>query len=153
MEWLIQSHPGKDRYQNRWAYFRHWIVPVLTSIVIGITLNTFAGGLIWWAVYILGSLLLFAVFIAEYNVVTAEDYRNPLATVGLTALSFALYLLLAIAVFSADIRLYIRFRDSPERKSIMTCRTMDMLSRLTSSNVRSPCSSFSAFSTKSTKKA
>ena len=108
MEWLIQSHPGKDRYQNRWAYFRHWIVPVLTSIVIGITLNTFAGGLIWWAVYILGSLLLFAVFIAEYNVVTAEDYRNPLATVGLTALSFALYLLLAIAVFSADIRLYIR---------------------------------------------
>jgi hypothetical protein len=108
MEWLIQSHPEKDRYQNRWAYFRHWIVPVLTSIVIGITLNTFAGGLIWWAVYILGSLLLFAVFIAEYNVVIAEDYRNPLATIGLTALSFALYLLLAIAVFSADIRLYIR---------------------------------------------
>jgi hypothetical protein len=108
MEWLIQSHPEKDRYQNRWEYFRHWIVPVLTSIVIGVALNTFAGGLIWWAVYIMGSLLLFAVFIAEYNVVTAEDYRNPLATIGLTALSFALYLLLAIALFSADIRLYIR---------------------------------------------
>jgi hypothetical protein len=108
MEWLIQSHPEKDRYQSRWAYFRHWIVPVLTSIVIGVTLNTFAGGLIWWAVYMLGSLLLFAVFIAEYNVVTAEDYRNPMATVVLTALSFTLYLLLAIAVFSADIRLYIR---------------------------------------------
>lgn len=108
MGWLIQSHPEKDRYQTRWAYIRHWIVPVLTSIVIGVALNTFAGGVTWWAVYILGSLLLFAVFIAEYNVVTAEDDRNPLATVGLTALSFALYFLLAIAVFSADIRLYIR---------------------------------------------
>lgn len=108
MDWLIHSHPEKDRYQNRWAYIRHWIVPVLTSIVIGVALNAFAGGLIWWAVYALGSLLLFAVFIAEYNVVIAEDYRNPLATVGLTALSFVLYLLLAIAVFSADIRLYLR---------------------------------------------
>lgn len=108
MEWLIQSHPEKDRYQSRWAYIRHWIVPVMTSIVIGVTLNTFAGDLVWWAVYGLGSLLLFAVFIAEYNVLVAEDYRNPLAAVGLTALSFVLYLLLAIAVFSAGIRLYIR---------------------------------------------
>jgi hypothetical protein len=108
MDWLIHSHPETDRYENRWAYIRHWIVPVLTSLVIGITLNTFADGLVWWAVYVLGSLLLFAVFIAEYNVVIAEDFRNPLATVGLTSLSFVLYLLLAIAVFSADIRLYIR---------------------------------------------
>ena len=108
MDWIIHSHPEKDRYQNRWAYIRHWIVPILTSFVIGVTLNTFAGGLAWWAVYILGSLLVFAVFIAEYNVLIAEDYRNPLATVGLTSLSFVLYLLLAIAVFSANIRLYLR---------------------------------------------
>ncbi len=108
VDWIIHSHPEKDRYQNRWAYVRHWIVPVLTSLVIGVTLNTYAGGLAWWAVYGLGSLLLFAVFIAEYNVLVADDYRNPLATVGLTSLSFVLYLLLTIAVFSADIRLYLR---------------------------------------------
>lgn len=108
MDWLIQSHPEKDRYQHRWAYIRHWIIPVLTSFVIGVGLNAFVGGLIWWAVYVLGSLLLFAVFIAEYNVVTADVYRNPLATIGLTALSFVLYLLLGIAVFSANIRLYLR---------------------------------------------
>ena len=108
MDWLIQSHPEKSRYESRWAYIRHWIVPVMTSLVIGVALNTFAGGVLWWAVYILGSLLLFAVFIAEYNVVVAEETVNPLAMIGLTALSFVLYLLLAIAVFSADIRLYIR---------------------------------------------
>ena len=108
MDWIIHSHPEKERYQNRWAYIRHWIVPVLTSFVIGVALNAFAGGMVWWAVYALGSLLLFAVFIAEYNVLIAEDYRNALATVGLTSLSFVLYLLLTIAVFSADIRLYLR---------------------------------------------
>lgn len=108
MDWIIQTHPGKDRYQNRWEFFRHMIVPVLTSFVIGITLNAFAGGVTWWVVYSLGSLLLFAVFIAEYNVLVAEDYRNPLATIGLSSLSFVLYLLLAIAVYSADIRLYLR---------------------------------------------
>ena len=108
VEWLIQSHPEKSRYTNRWAYMQHWIMPVLTSLVIGVTLNAFAGDLVWWVVYILGSLLLFAVFIAEYNVVIAEDFRTPLATVGLTALSFVLYLLLAIAVASANLRLYLR---------------------------------------------
>ena len=108
MDWLIQSHPEKHRYENRWAYIRHWIVPVLTALVIGVALNTFAGSLLWWIVYILGSLLLFAVFIAEFSVVVVDDTVNPLAMIGLTALSFVLYLLLAIAVFSADIRLYLR---------------------------------------------
>ncbi len=107
-EWLIQSHPEKSRYTSRWEYIRHWIVPVLTSLVIGVALNAFAGRLVWWVVYILGSLLLFAVFIAEYNVVIADDYRNPLATVGLSALSFVLYLLLAIAVSSEGLRLFVR---------------------------------------------
>jgi hypothetical protein len=108
MDWLLQAHPEKNRYLNRWVYVRHWIVPVMTSIVIGIALNTFSGELTWWVFYLLGSMLLFAVFVAEYNVVTTEENRNPLATVGLTALSFVLYLLLAVAVFSAEIRLYIR---------------------------------------------
>jgi len=108
MDWLIHSYPGEPRVKNRWAYIRHWIVPVMTALVIGVALNAFAGSLLWWVVYILGSLLLFAVFIAEYNVAAAKDEFNPLAIVGLTALSFVLYLLLAIAVFSAGARLYIR---------------------------------------------
>jgi len=108
MDWLIQSHPTRIPSQNRWANVRHWIVPVLTTLVIGVALNTFAGSSFWWAIFILGSLLLLAVLIAEYNVVTADDFRHPMAAVGLTALSFALYLLLTIAVFSANLRLFIR---------------------------------------------
>ena len=108
MDWLIRTHPEHHQYQHRWDYIRHWILPVLTTLVIGIALNTFAGGPYFWVIFILGSLLLIAVFIAEYNVVSADDVRHPIATVGLTSLSFALFLLLAIAVSSGNLRLYIR---------------------------------------------
>ena len=108
MQWLIQSHPEHTQYHNRWAYVRHWIVPILTTLVIGVALNSFAGETYWWAVFILGSLLLLGVFIAEYNVVAGDAMNHPFATVGLTGLSFALYLLLVIAAFSADLRLYVR---------------------------------------------
>lgn len=108
MDWLILSHPDKDQYQTRWAYVRHWIMPVLTSLVIGIALNAFTNENLWWLVFLLGSILLMAVFIAEYNVVPSEDIRHPLARIGLTALSFALFLLLVIALYSANLRLYLR---------------------------------------------
>ncbi|MFW5714054.1 MAG: hypothetical protein ACOCYU_05230 [Brevefilum sp.] len=108
MDWLLLSHPDRDQYQSRWSFVRHWIMPVLTSLVIGIALNTFAGEPLWWVVFLLGSLLLMAVLVAEYNVVPSEDIRHPLARIGLTALSFALFLLLSIALYSADLRLYLR---------------------------------------------
>lgn len=107
MDWLILSHPDHDRYQSRWEYMRHWILPVLTTFAIGVTLNAFAGGMQWLVMFGLGSILLMAVLISEYNVINTEDVRHPLATIALTGLSFALYLLLAIAVRSANLRLYI----------------------------------------------
>jgi len=108
MDWLIHSHPAHDDYTNRWAYIRHWIMPVLTSLVIGIALNSSSGGPYWWVIFGFGSLLLITVLIAEYNVVSVDDVWYPVATVGLTSLSFALFLLLAIAVASAKLRLYTR---------------------------------------------
>ncbi len=108
VQWLIISHPSWERHETTWESIQNWIVPVLTTLVIGVALNAFAGSPLWWVVYVLGSLLLIAVFIAEYNSIAVEDVRHPLAIIGLTALSFALYLLLAIALFSAKLRLYIR---------------------------------------------
>ena len=108
MDWLIHSHPDHGNYQGRWAYIRHWILPVLTTLVIGIALNSFSGGASWWVIFGLGSFFLIAVLIAEYNVVSTDEIQHPLATVGLISLSFGLFLLLAIAVSSANLRLYIR---------------------------------------------
>ena len=107
MDWLILSHPDHQRYKVRWEYLRHWILPVLTTFAIGITLNAFTGGIAWLVIFGLGSILLIVVFISEYSIVSAEDVRPPFATIGLTGLSFALYLLLAIAVRSARLRLYV----------------------------------------------
>jgi hypothetical protein len=108
MDWLIQSHPQKERHHSFVDNFRHWVIPIFTTIVIGVVLNSFAGGAFWWVIYGLGSVLLIAVLIAEYNLIAPEENRRPLAVVGINGISFALYFLLTIAVFSANLRLYIR---------------------------------------------
>lgn len=108
MQWLILSHPMRDQQSSQWLHARHWILPILTSIVIGVALNTFTGSSFWWVTFILGSVLLIAVLIAEYNVLKGEQENHPIARIGLSSLSFALYLLLAIAVYAANLRLYIR---------------------------------------------
>ena len=108
MDWLIQSHPQKDRRHLFLANSRHWLIPIFTTLVIGVVLNSFAGGAYWWFIYGLGSILLIAVFVAEYNVVLPGEENHPLATVCLTGLSFVLFFLLAIGVFSANLRLFIR---------------------------------------------
>ncbi len=108
MEWLIQSHPDWPKETRRWDSVRHWILPILTTLVIGVALYNFKGGVFWWVIFSLGSFLLLAVFIAEYNVVNVSSVRHPMAAIGLTGLSFALYLLMAIAIYSANLRLYLR---------------------------------------------
>jgi hypothetical protein len=106
--WLLQSHPDYADSNPQLRLVRHWIVPVLTTFVIGVALENFRGEVFWWVAYILGSLLLLAVFIAEYNVVNVDSVRHPIASMTLTGLSFALYLLMIVAIYSANLRLYIR---------------------------------------------
>ena len=108
MEWLLQSHPAREGQDPRLMSVRHWIVPVLTTFVIGVALENFQGEVFWWVAYVLGSILLLAVFIAEYNVADVSSIRHPIATIVLTGLSFALYLLMVVAIYSANLRLYIR---------------------------------------------
>ncbi len=53
-----------------------------------------------------GGTLLILVIVAEYIVVDLSDARHAPVTVGLTAVSFALYLILTIAARGAELRLY-----------------------------------------------
>jgi hypothetical protein len=108
VEWLIQSHPERKAFKNFWEHGQQWIIPMLTALVVGVALNNIPEGLFWWVIFGLGSLLLMAVFIAEYNLASSDEVQHPLVMVGLTGLSFALYLLLAIAVYSSDLRLYLQ---------------------------------------------
>jgi len=100
-DWLIRSHPS---LKNK-STLEHWLLPVLTAWVIGVPLYRLTLGWSWLIGIVIGGALLMLVFVAEYIVVDPEDTRYALATAGLTALSFALFLMLAIALRTNGIRL------------------------------------------------
>jgi hypothetical protein len=102
-DWLLRSHPHREGA----ALWLNLLLPALTAWTLGVPLGTLAVGLQWWAVFAMGGVLLVGVFIAEYIVVDFHDSRHGLATIGLTALSFALFLILTIAARAASLRLYL----------------------------------------------
>jgi hypothetical protein len=102
-DWLLRGHPRLGRQ----ATFQHWLLPALTAWVIGMPLNSLVVGLQWWAVFAFGGLLLVLVLISEYVAVDPYDTRHGPAAVGLTAVSYALFLILAITLVSSGLRLYL----------------------------------------------
>ncbi len=102
-DWLLRDHPhlGKQRT------FQHWLIPALTAWVIDVPLSSLAVSLQWWAVLGFGGVLLVLVLVSEYIVVDPADSRHAVATVGLTAVSYALFLILVIALAGAEMRLYL----------------------------------------------
>jgi len=102
-DWLVQSHPNRDSH----SLLRHGYIPALTAWVIGVPLSSLSIGPEWWVVLALGGLLLILVFISEYIVVDPHSAVHVPASMGLTAVSFALYLTLAITVRAAGLRLFL----------------------------------------------
>lgn len=101
--WLLQEHPAL----NEQSTLPHWLVPALTAWVIGVPLYQLPLGLEWLASVVIGGVLLMLVLIAEYITVDPNDVRHAIATAGLTAVSFALYLILAITLRSGGSRLFL----------------------------------------------
>jgi hypothetical protein len=103
MEWLLRPHPSLQPGETR----EHWLLPTLTVLALGVVLNSLPEGANWWLGFGLGALLLVLVFLAEYIVVDHTDLRYPLATAGLTALAFAIFLILTIALKASASRLFV----------------------------------------------
>jgi hypothetical protein len=101
---LVRDHPN---FHGRLT-IQHWLLPALTAWVIGSVLFTVPFNPLWWAAFGVGGLTLMLVLIAEYIVVDPEDARYPLASAGLAALAFGLFLALAITLETADTRLFLR---------------------------------------------
>ena len=102
-ELLLRSHPGLKEKKT----FENWLLPGLTAWVIGVPLYQLPLGPEWFASFILGGALLMLVLIAEYISIDPDDFRYTPASAGLIAVSFALYLVLIIAIRSADPRLFL----------------------------------------------
>ncbi len=104
-DWLIQSHPNRKDY----SLVRHGLTPALTAWVIGVPLSFLEVGIEWWVVVGLGGLLLVFVLVAEYLVVDTNSPSHTPASLGLTVISFALFLVLAIALQASGVRLFLIF--------------------------------------------
>lgn len=102
--WLLESHPHAT---GKRPVIRHGLIPGLTAWVIGVPLINLEVGLQWWAVFAFGGLLLMMVLVWEYIVYDPNDIRRAPAAVGLTAVSFALFLVLVVALRAAGTRLYL----------------------------------------------
>lgn len=102
-DWLLQDHPRLGGQPT----FQHWLIPALTAWVIGVPLSSLSVNVQWWAVFAFGGLLLVLVLISEYIAVDPFDTRHGPASVGLTAVSYALFLILTITLAAAGSRLYL----------------------------------------------
>ena len=102
MDWLLKSHPLIGKKERT---LDHWLVPMLTTLVLGMPLYLLRTNLVWWVSFSIGGLLLVLVFWAEYVVVSPGDVNYPTAMVVLTVLTFALYLILTIVLRFTQMRL------------------------------------------------
>jgi len=103
MDWLLRAHPSLQETRT----IEHWLLPTLATFIIGVPLAILQSGIAWWAGFAVGSLLLVLIFMAEYIVVEPSAPNYAIATAGLTALSYAIYLILTTALRYAGARLFL----------------------------------------------
>lgn len=121
-DWVISSHPSLGD-EARW---HHWILPAATALVMGVPLNEISVSPAWWAVFALGGLLFLIVLVSEYISVDLQDAFYPLAIVSLTVVSLALFLVLAIAVRGAGLRLYAVFSALLPAAALVSARILNL---------------------------
>ncbi len=102
VDWLMEAHPNAVQRTR----FLHWVLPGLTAWAIGVPLSQIARGPGWWIVLGLGILLLSAVILGEYFTVDHQNDRYMLASIGLIAVTFALFLIFTVAINGMGTRLY-----------------------------------------------
>lgn len=101
MDWLLRGHPALGSRRT----LEHWLLPTLTTFVIGVPLSLLPGGVSWWVTFAIAGLALVTVFIAEYAAVDPASPSYSTATGLLTAFSFAVYLILLTTMRSSSPRL------------------------------------------------
>jgi hypothetical protein len=103
MDWILRAHPGLHGRST----LEHWLLPTLTAFIVGALLDILPSGTAWWIGIAAGALILIAVLVAEYVAVDPGAPLYSLASAGLTALSYALFLLFVIALRIGGARLFL----------------------------------------------
>jgi hypothetical protein len=121
-DWLLRGHPKVQSHSTA----EHWLLPALTAWVISIPLYQLPLGLLWWTGFAVAGVLLTLVLIAEYITIDDEDIRYPLAAAGLTALSYALFLILAISLRASGTRLVLSIPALTATIALVTLRALHL---------------------------
>jgi hypothetical protein len=101
-DWLVEAHP---RAASGRRAVERWILPGLTALGIGSLLTRLSEGWQLWLGLLLTTLLLLAVFLAEYLTIDPEDPRRSLASTGLELLAYVLMFGTAFSFRVIDLRL------------------------------------------------
>lgn len=101
-DWLLREHP----HLKSPILSEHWLLPAVTAWAIGLPLLQLPISMTWWLGLGFAGMLIVFVLIAEYIVVDPTDLRQPPAAAGLTALAFALFLVLSSALRYSGLRLF-----------------------------------------------
>jgi len=103
MDWLTRDHPALGQKPN----IEHLMIPTLTTFVVGAPLSLLSNGTAWWIGFGLSAILLSSVFLAEYITIDASAPPYAFARAGLTALAYALFLILATSLRFSGARMFL----------------------------------------------
>lgn len=103
MDWLLRAHPALGDKSTA----EHWLLPTLTTFILAVPLAVLPSGPVWWAAFTVGGVILIAVFFAEYVAVDPSAPAYAAATAGLTAVSYAIHLILVAALRFAGVRMIV----------------------------------------------
>lgn len=105
IDWLLrgEQQPGLT------STVRHWLLPAMTAWVLSLTLANIELGVRWWVAFSGSAFLILAILLAEYSSAFKGNRFYSLATQALGALTFGLFLILAITIRGLGLRLYLAF--------------------------------------------
>ncbi|HRK89893.1 MAG TPA: hypothetical protein PK152_12230 [Anaerolineales bacterium] len=103
MDWLTRDHPLLGNRSNR----EHLLLPTLTTFVMGAPLALLSDTSAWWAGFGVGAVLLIAICIAEYIAINPSTPQYAFARAGLTAVAYALFLILLTSLRFSGARLFL----------------------------------------------
>ncbi|GAB4474380.1 MAG: hypothetical protein Kow0088_10350 [Anaerolineales bacterium] len=100
-DWLIRNHP----LWNKRNTIEHWVLPLLTTFVLGFLIGRQGNGTYGWWSFFLGAALIMGILVAEFITVNPQDPNYPIAVTLLLAISYLLFLIFCILVRILNYRL------------------------------------------------
>lgn len=99
MDWIARERPAANK--------SYMLLPTLSAFIIGSALNSFSAESAWISAFALGAFVLGAVITAEYAGMDPATPAYAISRAGLTALAYALFLILAASLRFNGARMFL----------------------------------------------